>query len=70
MTEDLVRRRVAVIVAKGMPAPLIAKSATQTVPIAFPVASHPVKMGLVSDLSRPGDNLTGATALSAELVIK
>jgi putative ABC transport system substrate-binding protein len=70
MAEDLVRRRVAVLVAMGMPAPLVAKSATQTIPIVFSVASDPVKMGLVSDLSRPSGNLTGATALSAELVIK
>ena len=64
---DLVRRQVNVIVAMGMPAPVVAKAATQTIPIVFTIASDPVKLGLVTNLSRPGGNLTGATALSVEL---
>jgi putative ABC transport system substrate-binding protein len=64
---DLVRRQVTVIVAMGMPAPVAAKAATQTIPIVFTIASDPVTLGLVSNLSRPGGNLTGATALSVEL---
>ena len=64
---DLVRRQVTVIVAMGMPAPVVAKAATQTIPIVFTIASDPVKLGLVTNLSRPGGNLTGATALSVEL---
>jgi putative ABC transport system substrate-binding protein len=64
---DLVRRQVTVIVAMGMPAPAVAKASTQTIPIVFTIASDPVKLGLVTNLSRPVGNLTGATALSVEL---
>ena len=45
---DLVRRNVAVIVAAGnTPTVLAARSATQTIPIAFLVGTDPVESGLV-----------------------
>ena len=55
LATDLVRRKVAVIVAAGnTPTVLAAKSATQTVPIAFLVGTDPVEFGLVesSQLTR------------------
>jgi putative ABC transport system substrate-binding protein len=70
LAADLVRRRVAVIVAPSDLSALTAKAATPTIPIAFSAGGDPVASGLVASLNRPGGNLTGSVLLSAELVPK
>jgi putative ABC transport system substrate-binding protein len=71
MAADLVRRKVAVIVAVGAtPVQVAAKAATTTIPIVFSTGSDPIKVGLVESLSRPGGNATGVTNLNAELMTK
>jgi putative tryptophan/tyrosine transport system substrate-binding protein len=70
LAADLVRRRVAVIAAANARAALVAKAATATIPIVFYAAADAVETGLVTNLSRPGGNLTGVNSMSVELGAK
>jgi putative ABC transport system substrate-binding protein len=70
LAAELVALNVDVIVAGNMRAALAAKQATATLPIVFDVVADPVGSGLVTNLARPGGNVTGLTSLGPELVGK
>jgi ABC-type uncharacterized transport system substrate-binding protein len=64
---ELVQLRVDVIVCTNAPAVRAAKSATQTIPIIMAPAGDPIAAGFVSNLARPGGNITGVAIMHTEL---
>jgi putative tryptophan/tyrosine transport system substrate-binding protein len=66
LAADLAQRQVAVIV--GPNATIrAARAATSTIPIVFVSGGDPIESGLVTNLSRPGGNITGVSFGSAPL---
>jgi putative ABC transport system substrate-binding protein len=70
LAADLVRLKVDIVVAEGTPPARAAKQATTTIPIVMTVTGDPVAAGLVTNLARPGGNLTGASFFFLELGAK
>jgi putative ABC transport system substrate-binding protein len=70
LARELVQLRVDVIVANGTVAAQAARSVTQSVPIVFLVSGDPIGSGLVTSLARPGGNVTGPSAMSADFATK
>jgi putative ABC transport system substrate-binding protein len=70
LAQELVRLRPDVIVASQTPAVQAVKLATNDIPIVMAAAGDPVGTGLVASLSRPGGNVTGISAATAELAGK
>jgi putative tryptophan/tyrosine transport system substrate-binding protein len=71
LAADLVRRRVAVIVATGGDPPLVAATqATTTIPIVANFGIDPVEQKFVASLNRPGGNVTGVNVLTEALIAK
>ena len=63
LAAQLVRLDVTIIVANGTPASLAAKQATSTIPVVMFETADPVGSNLVSNLARPGGNITGVAQL-------
>jgi putative ABC transport system substrate-binding protein len=71
LAADLVGHPVRVIVVPdSVVTARAAKAATSTIPVVFGISADPIKSGLVTSLSHPGGNLTGAARLNVELVPK
>jgi putative tryptophan/tyrosine transport system substrate-binding protein len=67
MADDLVRRDVNLILARGPPAALAARASSTSIPTVFVVGFDPVAGGLVASLNQPGGNATGVTLMTAPL---
>ena len=67
LASDLVLEKVDLIVTRGTPATRAAMSATATIPIVITAVGSPVRSGLVKSLARPGGNVTGLSAITADL---
>ena len=67
LAAELVRLKVDVIVTAGPSATLAAKKGSGTIPIVFAAANDPVGTGLVSNLARPGGNITGLSTMAPDL---
>ncbi len=65
--DELVGRKVNVLVTVLTPAAMAAKNATRDIPIVLAYAGDPVATGLVSSLARPEGNITGLSGNSVEL---
>ena len=70
LAADLVGLKVSAIVTAGTKATLAVKGATTTIPIVMSSSGDPVVLGIVTNLARPGGNITGSTSLASELSAK
>jgi putative ABC transport system substrate-binding protein len=69
LASEFVRQKVDVIVSHGNAIPAL-KKATSDIPIVFAIALDPIGAGLVTNLARPGGNVTGLSRQSTELGAK
>ena len=67
---ELVRMKVDIIFSNSSTETEQARRATTTIPIVFATHADPVGVGHVASLARPGGNITGLSALSAEITVK
>ena len=70
LANELAALGVDLIVTFGTPATLAAKHATKTIPIVIGGIAEAVGTGVVSNLARPGENVTGFTSLGFDLESK
>lgn len=70
LASELVALKPDVLFVYGTPASLAARNVTRTIPIVFGGVNDPLAVGLVSDLRKPGGNITGVTTNNSELSAK
>lgn len=66
----LITAKVDLIFTNNEAAALAAKDATQQIPIVFTLVGNPIAFGVVTDLARPGGNLTGIAGGATPIVAK
>jgi ABC-type uncharacterized transport system substrate-binding protein len=67
LANELIRSKIDLIVTRGTPAAKAAASASRTVPIVMAASGDPFGAGVVAGLAHPGGNVTGLSALVAEV---
>ena len=67
LAAELVHLNCDVIVTSGTEAAQAAKNAIKTVPVVMAFGGDALRRGIVSDLARPGGNITGLTSVGTEL---
>lgn len=70
LASELVRLPVGVLVTWQTPPTFAARDASKDVPIVMVSVGDPVATGIVASLARPGGNITGNTAIAAEIMSK
>jgi putative ABC transport system substrate-binding protein len=70
LVAELLHLPVELLVVGGTAATRAAAEATDTIPIVMGATNDPVRQGFIASLARPGGNLTGLTALNAQLIGK
>ena len=68
--EALVKEGVDVIVTSNESATNAAKNATRKIPIVFTLVGDPVMAGFIRKIAKPGENITGVSSLTSDLVAK
>ncbi len=67
LAQELIDRKVDVIVIMTGPAVLAARRRTTTIPIVMAVSGDPLGIGVAQSLARPGGNVTGLSLMSGDL---
>ena len=70
LAEELLSMNVSLIVSQNSPGTSAAIAATKTVPIVMVEVGDPVATGFVTNLARPGGNVTGLTNMARDLTQK
>src|SRR4051812_10424694 len=70
LLNEVLVQNVDIIVVESIAAAVLAKKASQTIPIVVAIASDPVGAGLFASLARPGGNATGLSLQSEEITAK
>jgi putative tryptophan/tyrosine transport system substrate-binding protein len=70
LVAELVQLQVDVLVPVGTQPSRAAKQATSTIPIVMAQVGDPVGSGLVTNLARPGGNITGVSVIGTDIAVK
>ena len=70
LAEELIRQKVDVLVTYSTPGAIAAKKATQSIPIVLASVGDPTSTGVVTNLARPGGNVTGFAIFTPEETAK
>ena len=67
---ELVRLNVDIIVTWGTPSARAAKQATMTIPVVMAAIADPISTGIVTNLARRGQNITGLSSIALDIDAK